>query len=205
MAGAALLLGACNTVPNLLNQTGQAIGNTTQSVLSPVTQIAQQANVGMTTAARTVTATSAQWANSANIASANVSNAASTVSRAAPTVAAYTPPPLTDEQKAAIAKGKTAEQPELPILPEDTLSKLSTDQKGLQIAAQKAAFTAPVGETIFWNLDDRSGTVVAKDEHKMGETLCRSFEQSVTIDGVPQTGHAIACKDDSTGHWSLAF
>ncbi|TAL02080.1 MAG: hypothetical protein EPO08_08110 [Rhodospirillaceae bacterium] len=202
-----MTLGGCGIIPAL-------VGDTTQAVLTPMSNLAQEASYGLstvdhsvTTMAQTVSANSTQMARTVNATSANVSNAAYTTgdTTSAYQTATYSPPPLTSDQKAAINKGKTAEQPDLPILPDETLAKLTKDQKGLQNAAQKAALTAPVGETIFWNLDNRSGTVVAKDEHKMGETLCRSFEQSVTIDGVDQKGHGIACRDDTTGHWSLAF
>jgi len=203
----AFALGGCGAIPQL-------VGDTTQAILTPMTTLAQEASYGLstvdhsvTTMAQTVSASSTQMASTVNVTSANVSNAAYTTNTmgATPSMANYTPPSLTSDQKAAITKGKTSDQPDLPMLPDETLAKLTKDQKGLQNAAQKAALTAPIGETIFWNLDNRSGAVIATDEHKMGETLCRSFEQSVTIDGVDEKGRGIACRNDTSGHWSLAF
>src|SRR5262249_206104 len=118
---------------------------------------------------------------------------------------AASPPPLSSAQKAAIEKAKNEGQSDLVILPEDTLPKLTPDERGMQNAAQIAALTAPVGETIFWTEETRTGSVVAKDEHKLGETTCRRFEQSVTIDGTPNKASAIACKTDDSKLWGLAF
>jgi surface antigen len=137
-----------------------------------------------------------------------MANALRTTTRtvdAATRVSTVSPPPLTADQKAAIEKAKTAGQQDLPILPEDTLSKLTPDERGMQNEAQIAALTAPIGEEIFWTEGDRTGSAVAEEEHTLGETVCRNFEQSVTIDGTPKKAHAIACKDEDSGHWALAF
>jgi surface antigen len=189
----------------------QMVGDTANAVMSPVASIAQSASYGVASASNSAASiartTSIQVGSAARDSSANLANSISTTRQvadaAAPSVS-Y-PPSLTADQKAAIEKGKTADQPDLPMLSDEVLAKLTEDQRGLQKAAQKVALTAPVGETIFWDNEGRSGTVLVKDEHKMGESVCRSFEQSVTIDGVDEKGHGIACKDTDSGRWALAF
>jgi surface antigen len=201
---AAFMLAGCG-VPEM-------VSSTTQSALAPATSIAQSASSTVTQSvaavSRSASITGTQAAQAFSNSSANMANALRTTTQTVGTaarVSTVSPPPLTADQKAAIEKAKTAGQQDLPILPDETLAKLTPDQRGMQNAAQIAALTAPIGEEIFWTDGDRTGSAVAEEEHTLGETVCRNFEQSVTIDGTPKEAHAIACKDGDSGHWALAF
>jgi len=203
----------------------QAVGTTTSAALAPMASMARQANQGLTTmdrtmstVGRTTTALTRDVASTAGITTRNVNSMANyyaprrvttprTSYKPAPTPSykSVKQPKMTKEQKDAIEKSKTMKQPDIDVLPEETLSKLTEDQLGLQHAAQQEAFTAPIGEEIFWDLEGRSGTVVAEHENTLGETLCRSFAHTVTIDEEKREKKAVACKDQSTGRWALAF
>jgi hypothetical protein len=183
-----------------------AVGTTSQAALAPVAGVVQEANFGLQTLDHTATTV----AGASRTTAASVAQTARTVQNveaAAPPPVVVTParPSLTKEQKDAIAKAKDAPQPDIKVLPDETLAQLSKDQLGLQNAAQRAALSAPVGETIFWDKDGRSGTATAKEEHKLGQTLCRTFVQSVTIDGATKEARANACLDSDSGHWQAAF
>ena len=151
--------------------------------------------------ARTINTSSANMARSVNAVSANMSRAARMVNntqRIARQVAlAPSPQRLTAAQKETIKdrqealtkaeeRAKSADQPELAILPTATLAKLTEDQRGLQNVAQKEALTANLGEVIFWDFEGSGGAAVAKDEHRIGSFTCRTFEQSITIEGVSE-------------------
>lgn len=87
------------------------------------------------------------------------------------------------------------------ILPAPVLAQLTVDQAALQRAAQKAALTAPVGETIYWENADRIGTAMAETEEPMGGFVCRMFVQTVLIDAAEQRGTTLACKTQD-GAWA---
>lgn len=90
------------------------------------------------------------------------------------------------------------------VLPAAILAKLTEDQAALQRAAQKEAFTAPVGETIFWEDSGRAGTAMAEDEKPMGGFICRTFIQTVLIDTAEERASALACKSPD-GIWEASL
>ena len=95
--------------------------------------------------------------------------------------------------------------PQVDILPTSVLSELTEDQAGLQRAAQSEAFSAPVGEEIYWEIDGRTGTAMTKSEDTMGSFVCRSFVQTLTLeDGSTVEGEAVMCRNDS-GVWTASF
>jgi hypothetical protein len=196
-------LAACAAVPSL-------VGATSQAALAPVSNIAQAMNYGLQTIDHTVgtVATSARTTSTTLASSSQiVSNTATDlqgVPVAMPTTS-YQAPSLTKAQKDAIEKARKAPQPELPVLPKETLDSLSVDQRGLQDAAQREALNGPLGETLFWDNEGRSGTAVAEAEHMFGDARCRAFIETVTIDGKTIEGRATACKDDDKSRWMLAF
>jgi surface antigen len=192
----------------------QMVGDTTQAALSPATSIARSASSTVTQSVSAVSQSAAttgtQAARAFSQSSANMANSLRTTTTTATALTRAAtqssgPPPLTAEQKAAFAKAKTLGQEDLKILPEETLTKLTEDERGMQNAAQIAALTAPVGETIFWTNADRTGSAVAEEETKFGEATCRKFEQSVTIDGSPKKASAIACRNQESNLWALSF
>ena len=190
---------ACGIIPAL-------VGSTTDAVLTPMSTMAQEVNYGLRTVDHTVSTMAGSVSTGSNQVAQTMRVANSTAQQVAVLPPATTrSPALTSSQKDAIARGKDAPQPDIPVLPPETIALLTVDQRGLQRAAQKAALTAPVGETIFWDQDGRSGTAMAKDEHVMGPTMCRTFVQSVTIDEKIHEGRAMACLDEDNRHWTPAF
>ena len=103
------------------------------------------------------------------------------------------------QHQAALAKSQAG----LGILPADSLARLSDKQAGLQNAAQTAAFNAQIGEIIEWTYEGASGSAQAVSESRFGTMHCRTFEQSLTIDGKTQTASASACQR-GTGQWALS-
>jgi surface antigen len=94
--------------------------------------------------------------------------------------------------------------PELDILPPDVLKKLNKDQARLQKTIQSIAFKAAVGKEASWYAQGRSGSAVAESEDYLGFFLCRSFVQTVTLDGTTSRAQGLACRNDD-GTWSLPF
>lgn len=185
----------------------QTAGAASAAILAPAANIMAGANMGLKTIDHTAT-TIAATSKTTSTTIAQTSRTMRNVQTAAAQRRYVKPPkvkPLSQKTKDAIEKGKNAPQQDIQVLPDETMAKLTEDQRGLQNAAQKSALTAPVGETIFWEQEDRKGHVVAKDEHKYGATLCRTFEQAVTIDGTDYDGHANACLDEDSGKWQKAF
>ncbi len=184
----------------------QTVGAASSAVLAPVANVVAGANFGL----QTIDHTATTIATTSKATSTSIAQSARTVRNVQATAAQprYVTPkikPLSKKAKDAIEKDKKAPQPDIQVLPDETIAKLSDDQRGLQSAAQKAALTAPVGETIFWDFEGGKGSVVAKDEHKYGQTLCRTFEHTVTLEGTDYDAHADACLDANNGKWQKAF
>lgn len=113
----------------------------------------------------------------------------------------------TAERNAAVRKQMAEDgvEPEaFDVLPAAILAKLTEDQAALQRAAQKEAFTAPIGETIFWENSGRAGTAMAEDEKPMGSFICRTFIQTVLIDTAEERASAFACKSPD-GVWEASL
>jgi surface antigen len=229
-ASSACILGGCGVVPDLVGSTAQAALSPFSTLASqatyglqvatPLVQSASSvATSTATTAASTVNSsvqtaayyvplpsggysTSSYSAPSYSSPSSSSSSSASTSSSSSSSSSTG----LTNDQIAAIQKAQKSPQQDLPVLPKETMKALTEDQRGLQIAAQHAALKDPVGETLSWDDEGRSGTAVAEDERHLGDSmLCRSWVETVTIDGKKTTGHATACRDGEKGHWVLAF
>lgn len=90
------------------------------------------------------------------------------------------------------------------MLPAAVLSQLTEDQAALQRTAQKEAFTAPVGETIFWEDAGRTGSAMAEDETTMGSFVCRTFVQTVQITVTEERAVTHACRT-SDGVWEASL
>ena len=97
------------------------------------------------------------------------------------------------------------EPPVVDILPTSTLEQLTEDQAGLQRAAQSEAFSAPVGEEIYWEVEGRTGTAMALSEDQMGSFVCRTFVQTLTFeDETMSEGETVMCRNESSV-WSAVF
>ncbi len=95
--------------------------------------------------------------------------------------------------------------PQVDVLPSTVLAELTEDQAGLQRAAQAEAFSAPVGEEIYWEVDGRTGSAVAESENAMGSFTCRTFVQTLTMeDDTLVEGETMMCRTEG-GAWSASF
>ncbi len=92
----------------------------------------------------------------------------------------------------------------LDILPTAVLAQLTKDQAALQRAAQTEAFTAPLGETIFWEDSGRTGSAMAEEENAMGSFVCRTFIQTVRITETEERASTLACKNPD-GVWQASL
>jgi surface antigen len=213
----ALLLSGCGVLPSVVQ-------TTTEAALTPFANMAQQATYGLGVASSAATTTSANLAQTVGVYQAagvntaqnfNAMSSASTQSMQALSTpaysgsaspASYSPSPgMTDSQKATVDKAMKSPQPELKVLPKEVLAKLTTDQRGLQRAAQRSALSAPVGETLFWDNNGRSGSAITDHERAFGDMMCRSFTEALVVDGKKTEASATACKDSHGGKWALAF
>jgi len=210
LIGMGTALAGCGLVPALAERT-------TAAALAPVARTAQAtAAAARATAAsvqvidRTVTRSASQISQSSTQLSRSINQASANAAsyrrlQQATRQASYAPPRNSRGSKTSkIAKTKPPAEPELTVLPAETLALLTPDQAGLQKAAQTEAFTAPIGEMIYWEIEGRSGSAMAESESAMGSFQCRTFVQTVTIDGVLQEGNATACRTDS-GLWTSSF
>lgn len=201
---AAVALSGCGVLPRVAQQT-------TAAAVAPVTTSARVVsqnlkavshNMAMSSAAAAQTArqtsrTAAQ-ARAATKATQQRAKAAKEMAKRNATLKKQ----IEEKQEEAEASG--ADSKPFDILPEAVLAKLTTDQTELQRAAQKEAFTAQIGETIYWEDSGRTGTAMAEDESPMGAFVCRTFVQTLLIDAVEQRGTAVACKNPD-GVWEATM
>ncbi len=133
--------------------------------------------------------------------------------RAQPRAVSYQPPrrPSPGNGNVRAEKAPSAEKAAahddsagLEILPAALLARLTPDQAGLHRAAQSEAVTAAVGETIFWHLEGREGTVMAESENLMGGFTCRRFVDTLALEDFFEKSSAMACRADS-GNWTQSF
>jgi hypothetical protein len=181
----AALLSGCGIIPVVAQQT-------TAAALRPVTAAAQ------------LVKTDLQLMGNLASSAAGPARQITTVARAMPAAApaAYAAPRTIGFTR---PKKERAEVPaDWDIMPAELLSKLTTDQAGLQRAAQREASTAIVGETIFWKLDGREGSAKTKSESKRGTFTCRIFEQTLKLEDSVETARATACRTETTG-WTRSF
>lgn len=111
---------------------------------------------------------------------------------------------LSEEQVAALQEHQAATaktRAGLGILPAESLARLNDTQAGLQNAAQKAAFSAELGEIIEWTYEGVSGSAQAVSENRFGTMYCREFKQTLTLDGNVQSAVATACQRGN-GQWA---
>ena len=79
------------------------------------------------------------------------------------------------------------------------------DKKMAADSANRALESAPSGQSVAWNNPDsgHSGTVTPVRTYQSGETYCREYQQTVTIDGKPQQSYGTACRQPD-GSWKIA-
>ena len=100
---------------------------------------------------------------------------------------------------------RAAPPSQVDILPPSVLTQLTEDQLGLQRAAQTAAFDAPVGEEIYWEIDGRTGSAVAESENPIGGFVCRTFIQTLVLEDDNVTeGETTMCRNYD-GVWAASF
>ncbi len=196
-AGALACLAGCGVLPRVAQQT-------TAAAIAPVATTAQAVSRDLRAVSQNLAASSAAAARTSR----QVSQTAAQT-RAATRAANQRREQLarTAERNAAIRKRMEAEDggPEaFDLLPAAILAQLTEDQAALQRAAQKEAFGAPVGETIFWEDSGRTGTAMAEDEQPMGSFVCRTFVQTLLIDAVEERASALACKSPD-GTWEASL
>ena len=78
------------------------------------------------------------------------------------------------------------------------------DQQYAETAA-KRAYTAPVGERIFWNnpQSGNSGTITSTREgYNSAGTFCREYQQTVTVGRTTELAYGTACKQ-ADGAWKI--
>jgi surface antigen len=191
-------LAGCGVVPMVAQQT-------TAAALAPFTAASQAAATNMQILGRGVQYMTAQTSQTTRqIAAVN-----NTASRYRPQPAAYQAAPRANRNQSTNkkkAETSTAEQkaPAFDVLPQDILARLTEDQAGLQKAAQSAAISAPVGETIFWHLEGREGTATTETENLMGSFTCRTFVQTIALEDYFDKASLTACRNPS-GAWITSF
>ena len=83
------------------------------------------------------------------------------------------------------------------------LDNLNEQQQREHEAAQVAATSANVGETIVWNEQNASGSVtVVRDGTSTSGRYCREFQQQVTIGGKTESAYGTACQQPD-GTWEI--
>jgi len=83
------------------------------------------------------------------------------------------------------------------------LDNLNEQQQREHEAAQVAATTAPIGESIVWREGDASGAVTATREGtSTSGRYCREFLQEVTIGGRAEEAYGTACRQPD-GTWEV--
>lgn len=73
------------------------------------------------------------------------------------------------------------------------------------LAAQQAAYSAPVGQQIVWNNPNNghSGVITpVRDGTDQNGNQCREFQTTVTIGGQPQQAYGQACRQ-ADGTWKV--
>jgi surface antigen len=80
----------------------------------------------------------------------------------------------------------------------------SRDKRMAAESAQRALETAPSGQPVAWKNPDsgHSGTVTPTRTYQSGNTYCREYQQTVTIDGKPERSYGTACRQPD-GSWKI--
>lgn len=83
------------------------------------------------------------------------------------------------------------------------LDNLNERQQREHEAAQVRATRADVGETIYWNQGNASGSVTAtRDGTSTSGRYCREFQQVITIGGRTEEAYGTACRQPD-GSWEV--
>ena len=83
------------------------------------------------------------------------------------------------------------------------LDNLNEEQQRAHEAAQVAATTAKVGETVVWHTPEASGSVTTTREGtSTAGRYCREFLQEVTIGGKSEQAYGTACRQPD-GSWEV--
>lgn len=64
------------------------------------------------------------------------------------------------------------------------------------------AMDADIGDSIYWEDGNDSGTITTTRDGWAGEKYCREFQQDIIIDGEHQDGYGVACREPD-GTWRL--
>ncbi len=196
LAAAASVAG-CGILPHVARQT-------TAAAISPIATTARVVSQDLKVVSQNMAASSAasaQTARQVSLAAART-RAASQAVRQRRAQNARIAKQNADLVKKAKAEGAPSET--LDILPTAVLAQLTKDQAALQHAAQAEAFTAPVGETIFWEDGGRTGSAMAETENAMGGFLCRMFVQTIKITESEERASTLACKNPD-GIWQASL
>ena len=192
-----LWLGGCGVLPMVAQQT-------TAAALAPFTNAAQQINTGLQLVGRGIAAATPRVVSQSQ----QLTTAINQTRVAAQPITYQAPSPMpyraAQTSKASGKKDDPSASAELDILPAKLLARLTPDQKGLQRAAQNAATKAVVGETVFWHLDGREGSVVTESENNMGGFTCRTFTQRLALEDYFDYATVIACRTKG-GVWTRSF
>ena len=81
------------------------------------------------------------------------------------------------------------------------------DQRDKRMAAeaqQRALETAPTGKPVAWTNPDtgHQGTATPVRTYQSGDTYCREFQNTVTIDGKQEKAYGTACRQPD-GSWKV--
>lgn len=209
-----MAVSACGILPRVAQQTTAAaiapVANTARVVSSDLRVISQnlaRSSASIEQSTRRVSLQAAQTRAAINAARARSEQITRIAERSAALSAQRNA-----ASGAAPAAGQPAEQVPFDVLPATVLARLTPDQAALQRAAQKEAFTAPIGEVIFWEDGGRTGTASAEDEKPMGSFLCRTFVQTVVFDDAEgengseseEKSEVLACRNPG-GVWEASF
>jgi len=84
-----------------------------------------------------------------------------------------------------------------------TLDNLNEEAQRDHEAAQVTATTAPVGETIYWDNEEASGSVTTtKQGTSSAGMTCREFQQEITVGGESENAYGTACLQED-GAWKI--
>lgn len=191
MLAASALVSSCGILPRVAQQTAAAaiapVATTARAVAQSLQATSHNLAVGAVAAQQTARRTAVSAAQTRAVAR----NAARAAERRRQQMARVT------ERKAAVKERvKNAPGPAEPfdILPAAVLAQLTQNQAALQRAVQKEAFSAPVGETIFWEDSGRTGTAMTEEESPLGGFVCRTFVQTVRVNESEERGRAFSCR-----------
>ncbi len=191
MLAASALVSGCGILPRMAQQT-------TAAAIAPISTAAQAVSQSLAAASHNLAVSSVaaqQTARQVSTTAAQTQALARNTARAAEQrrqqMARVT------ERNAALKKrieDSPIEAEPFDILPAAILAQLTKNQAALQRAVQKEAFTAPVGETIFWEDSGRTGTAMTEEESPLGGFVCRTFVQTVRLNETEERGRAFSCK-----------